>query len=56
MTEIKFCISHYSYKSMSDAKFEFGSFTSFGNMTSQNFPLKQGTSHRPWIFTQGKWV
>ena len=33
---------HYSQKSMSDAKFESGTFSSFGDMTSQNFPLKKG--------------
>ena len=43
---------HYSYKSMPDAKFEFGSFTSFGNMMSQNFPVKKGTSHQILTFTQ----
>ena len=36
---------------MPNAKFESGSFSSFGDMTSQNFPLKKGTSHRIGIFT-----
>ena len=39
---------------MPDAKFEFGSFSSFGDVTSQNFPLKKGTSHQFQIFTLGK--
>ena len=38
--EIK--MSRYSHKNVPDAKFEFGSFSSFGDMTSQNFPLKKG--------------
>ena len=34
------------------AKFESCSLSSFGDMTSQNFPLKiQGRNHRIWIFT-----
>ena len=41
--EIKFGMRHYSHKSMPDAKFEPGSCSSFGDMTSQNFPLKKGT-------------
>ena len=36
--EIQLCVSHYSYKSMPDAKFESGSLSSFGDMMSQNFP------------------
>ena len=35
---------------MLDAKFEFGSISSFGDMTSQNFPLKKGTNHQIRIF------
>ena len=31
---------------MPDAKFESGSFSIFGDKTSQNFVLKRGTSHR----------
>ena len=50
---IKLCMSHYSHKSMLDAKFESGSFSIFGDMTSQMFTLKRGTSHR--VFTR-KWV
>ena len=41
---------------MPDAKFEPGSFSSFGDMTSQNFPLKKGTSHQIQLFIPGKWV
>ena len=44
-------MSQYSHESMPDAKFESGSFSSFGEMTSQNFPLKRGTSHKIRIFT-----
>ena len=40
---------------MRDAKFESDSFSSFGDKTSQNFPLKKETNHRIWIFTPGKW-
>ena len=50
------CVSHYSHKSMPHAKFEFGSFSIFGDMTSQNFSLKKGTSHGIRIFTTVKWV
>ena len=39
-------MSHYSHKSMPDAKFESGSFSFFGDMESQNFPLKKGMSDR----------
>ena len=41
---------------MFDTKFESGSFSSFGNMTSQNLPLKNGESHRIQIFTPRKWI
>ena len=44
--EVKFCVSHYSHKSMPDAKFESGSFPSFGDLTTQNFPLKKGRNHQ----------
>ena len=45
---------HYIHKSIPDAKFEadFG----FGDMTSQNFPRKKGTSHQIRLFTPGKRV
>ena len=54
--EMKFFMSHYSYKSMAGAKFESSSFSSFGDMMSQNFPLKKGASHGIRIFTPGKCV
>ena len=49
-------MSRYSHKSMPDAKFESGSLFYFGDMTSQNFSLKKGTSHRIRLFSPGKWV
>ena len=49
-------MSHYGHKSIPDAKFESKSSPSFGDMTSQNFPLKKGTSHEIWPFTPGKRV
>ena len=49
-------MSHYDYKSISDAKFESGSSASFEDMTSQNFPQKKGTSHQILLFTLGKRV
>ena len=36
-------MSHYGHKSISDAKFESGSPSNFGDMTSQNFLRKKGT-------------
>ena len=53
---MKFFMSHYSYKSMAGAKFESSSFSSFGDMMSQNFPLKKGASHGNRTFTPGKCV
>ena len=41
---------------MPDAKFESGSFSIFGNMMSQNFPLRKGTNHQIRVFTPGKWI
>ena len=38
-------MSHYGHKSIPDAKFESDSSSSFGDMTSQNFSRKKGTSH-----------
>ena len=35
---------------MPDPKFESGSFSSFGAMMSQIFPLKRGTNHKIRIF------
>ena len=54
-TEITFCMSYFSHKSMPDAKFESGSLPSFEDMASQNFHLKKGTSRGIRIFTPGKW-
>ena len=34
-------MDHCSHKSIPDAKFEADSFSSFGDMTSQNFPQKR---------------
>ena len=49
-------MSHYGHKSIPDTKFESDSSSSFGDMTSQNFPLKKGTSHEIRLFTPGKRV
>ena len=54
--ETKLRRSYDSYKSMPDARFEFGSLVIFGDMTSQNLSLKKETSHRIRLFTPGKWV
>ena len=40
---MKFCMSHYIHKSIPDAKVEADSFSSFGDMTSQNFPSEEGS-------------
>ena len=48
---MKIGMSHYGHKSIPDAKFESGSFSSFGDMTSQNLPRKKGTSHQIRLFT-----
>ena len=47
-------MSHYCHKSIRDAKFESGSSSGFGDMTSQNFPRKKGTSHQIRQFIPGK--
>ena len=47
---------HYDHKRISDAKFESGSFSSFRDMTSQNFAEKKGTSHQIGLFTPGKQI
>ena len=39
-------MNHYTHKRIPDAKFESGSSSSFGDMTSQGFPLKKGTNHK----------
>ena len=49
-------MSHYTHKSIPDAKFESDSSSSFGDMTSQNFPRNKGTSHEIRLFTPGKRV
>ena len=54
--EIKLCMCHYIHKSIPDAKFEVDSSFSFGDMMSQNFPQKKGTSHQIRLFTPGKRV
>ena len=53
---MKLVISHYGHKNIPDAKFESGSSSSFGDMKSQNFPWKKGTSHQIRLFTPGKRV
>ena len=40
---MKLCMSHYIHKSILDANFEAGSFSSFRDMTSHIFPRKKGT-------------
>ena len=47
-------MSHYGHKSIPDAKFESDSSSSFGDMTSQNFPQKKGTSQEIRLFTPRK--
>ena len=49
-------MGHYIYKSIPDAKFEVDSSSSFGDMTSQNFLQKKGTSHPIRLFIPGKRV
>ena len=53
---MKLCVSHYSRKSIPDAKFEADSSFSFGDMTSQNFRQKKETSHQILLFSPGKRV
>ena len=48
--EMKLCMSHYNHKSIPDATFESGSSSSFGDMMSQNFLRKKGTSHQIRLF------
>ena len=47
---------HYGHKSIPNAKCESGSSSSFGDMTSQNFPQKKGMRHKIQLFTSGKRV
>ena len=49
-------MSHHSHKSIPYAKFEPDSFSSFGDMTLQNFPWKKGTSHQIRLLTPRKRV
>ena len=49
-------MSHYTYKSIPDAKFESCSSSSFGDMMSQHFRRKKRMSHQIRLFTPGKWV
>ena len=49
-------MDHYIHKSIPDAKLEADSSSCFRDMTSQNFPQKEGASHRIRLFTLGKWV
>ena len=49
-------MGHYGHKSIPDAKFESDSSSSFGDMTSQNFPWNKGASHEIRLFTPGKRV
>ena len=49
-------MSHYIHKSIPDAKFEADSSSSFGDITSQNFPRKKETSHQMRLFPPGKRV
>ena len=49
-------MTHYDHRSIADAKFKFGSSSSFGDMTSRNFPRKKGTSHQILLLTPGKRV
>ena len=49
-------MGHYIYKSIPDAKYEVDRSFSFGDMTSQNFPQKKGTSHPIRLYTPGNRV
>ena len=48
---MKLCMSYYIHKIVPDAKFEAGSSSRFGSMTSKNFPQKKGMSHQIGLFT-----
>ena len=49
-------MSHYTYRSIPDAKFKVGSSSIVEDMTSQNFSRRKGTSHQILLFTTGKRV
>ena len=51
---MKPCMSHYTHKSIPDAKFEAGSSSSFVDTTSENFPRKKRTRQQIRLFTPGK--
>ena len=51
---MKLFASHYNQQSIPDAKFEAGSSSSFGDITSPKF--QEGTSHQIRLFTPGKRV
>ena len=53
---MKFGMSHYTHKSIPDAKFESDISSSFGDVMSQNFPRNKGTSHEIRLFTPEKRV
>ena len=54
--EIKLCISHYIYKSIPHEKSKVDRSYNLGDMTSQNYPRKKGTSHIIRLFTPRKRV
>ena len=54
--KMKLGMSYYCHKSIPDAKCDSGSCSSSGDMTSQSFPRKKGTSHQIRLFTPGKRV
>ena len=56
LIEMSLGMGLYCHESISDPKFESGSSSSFGDMTSKNFPRKKGTSHQIRLFTPGKRV
>ena len=51
---MKHCMSHYIHKTIPDANFKADSSSSFGDMTSQNFPREKRTSHQIRLFTPQK--
>ena len=53
---MKLGMSHQGDKSIPDAKFQSGSSSGVGNMTSQNFPRKKGMGHQMRVFTPGERV
>ena len=55
-TWMKLCVNQYSYESMPTEKFQFGIFSSFGDITSQNITLKGEASHKIGIITPEKWI